>query len=293
MPLKTSVLILFFYWFNGTWAQSDTLQTINKFSTRQKLIVAGIAAQQIGSFYIEYNWWWKNNYHPFNLKNDGGFNNYSLGIDKVGHFYVSYFYYHAVYELMKYGHFSNKASNLTAILLPTTWALSIELGDGFSRYAFNPDDLLANFLGVAYGFAQTNIPALKPYSFKMSYYPSKRYIDNNFQNWSLSADYDGHIYWLTANLNEAAPNTFKSNFFKWFNFGAGYGVQGYGMNDFKPGYPMNRQFFIGLDYNLRAINTKKDGLKTLRNIVDKYHLPAPGLQINQDGNHQFKPFLLN
>lgn len=273
-------------------SQTDSTNLPN-YNTRKKLIIAGITAQQIGSFYIEYNWWWKNNYHPFNLKNDGGFNNYSLGIDKVGHFYISYFYYHAVYELMKYGHFSNKATNITAILLPATWALSIELGDGFSRYAFNPDDLIANFLGVAYGFAQTNVKALQPFNFKMSYYPSQRYIDNNFQNWSLSADYDGHIYWLTANLQQIAPQTFKSNIFKWFNLGAGYGVQGYGISDFIPGYPMSRQFFIGLDYNLSAINTKKDGLKALRNIADKWHFPAPGLQLNQQGNNQLKPFLLN
>ncbi|MFN4084015.1 MAG: DUF2279 domain-containing protein [Bacteroidia bacterium] len=266
----------------------DSLNYKKPLNNKQKLVIAGIAAQQAGSFYIEYNWWWKNNYHPFNLKNDGGFNNYSLGIDKVGHFYVSYLYYHAIHEIMTYGEFSKRTINTTSVLLPALWALSIEIGDGFSRYAFNPDDLVANFLGITYGLAQHNIKWLEPFNFKMSYIPSKKFIDNKFKGWALSDDYDGHIYWLTANLHQINSSTFNAALFKYFNIGVGYGIDNFNADK------IGREFFVGLDYNLSAVNTKnKKVLTAFKNIADKWHFPAPGIKTNLIDNTKFKTLILN
>jgi len=261
-------------------AQQDSMG--NKFTLTQKLITTGIVAQQVASFYIEYNWWWRHNYHPFNLQNDGGFNNYSKGIDKLGHFYISYSYYHIINQLMQYGNFSKKATNITAVTLPAIWALSIEIGDGFSSYAFNPDDLLANYLGILLGLAQTNVKQLDFLKIKMSYVPSQVYLNNGFKNWSLSADYDGHIYWLTINLNKINPNIFKANVFKYFNIGAGYSL-----NKFKAYDPnIQREFVIGIDYNLSAIKTKGKTMNLFKNVLDLWHWPSAGVKINaKTGNN--------
>lgn len=290
--MRKLLLILSLIFFIGLnqkcLAQTDTT---NKLTTKQKIIIGGLAAQQAASFYIEYNWWWKNNYHPLHVQNDGGINNYSLGIDKVGHFYTSYFYYNAVYELMEYGNFSNKAKTITAIALPAAWAISIELGDGFSRFAFNPDDLAANFLGIAYGLAQTKLKPLKAFNFKFSYYPTQRHFDNNFKGWVLSADYDGHIYWLTTNLNTLSPKAFNNNFFKYFNIGVGYSI-----NNFPPGVTnaaLTREYMIGIDYNLRAINIKSKALKHAVNILDNFHIPAPGVKLAPNKDAQYHLLLLN
>ena len=50
----------------------------NDLSTKQKLVIAGLVAQQAGSLALEYKWWWEGDYHSFAIKNDGGFNNYSF-----------------------------------------------------------------------------------------------------------------------------------------------------------------------------------------------------------------------
>jgi hypothetical protein len=56
---------------------------------------------------------------------------------------------------------------------------------------------------------------------------------------------------------------------------------------------MQREFFIGLDYNLCAINTNNKTVKTALKMADYYHLPAPGFKKKGDQNWEFKPLILN
>ena len=270
---------------------TDTLRN------RKNWIVTGLVSQQIASSILEYHWWWKGDYHAFKFESDGGFNNYSLGVDKVGHFYTSYFYYHALNEVMKYGGFSKKSRRLVSIGMPAIWAISVEIGDGFSSYNFSPEDLIANFLGIGYGVLQDEVPYLRNFKFKFGYFPSNYFRDNQYRNWSLTADYNGHLYWLTADVHSLLNAPYKKYWPKGLNLGIAYGVDGFTEND-QLGYllanrQIQRKFVIGLDWNLGAIQTKKQSLKTLLNIADYIHFPAPGIRrINPDKTNS-ELFLLN
>lgn len=264
-------------------------------STKQKWIVGGLIAQQAASLYLEYKWWWEDNYHPFVIGNDGGFNNYSLGIDKVGHFYTSYMYSNLLYELMKWGDFEENTCLWVSTSLPFVWALSIEIGDGFSSYEFSSRDLMANSLGIAYGLAQRKIAYLQNFKFKFSYFPGQYYREQNYKGWSLTADYDGHIYWMSTDVHGILPEKAKGFWPKYLNLSVGYGVTNYSESYYYggPTYELQREFFIGLDYNLGAIGVKNKTSKTLLNMVDYYHFPAPGVKKTGEGNWQFKPLILN
>lgn len=264
-------------------------------STKQKWIIGGLAVQQAASFYLEYKWWWENNYHPFVMRSDGGFNNYSLGVDKVGHLYLSYMYSNMLYELMQWGDFKENTSEWVSVLLPFAWALSIEIGDGFSSYEFSKPDLLANSIGIAYAFAQRKVPVLKNFNIKFSYFPSAFHLNNGFKGWSLTSDYDGHIYWLTADMHGVLPTTYKKYWPKYLNLGVGYGIDNFtaiaknASND----PTMYREFFIGLDYNLSRIPLKGKTAKTIQRIADHIHLPAPGMKKRGSEEWKFKPLILN
>lgn len=275
--------------------QAQTTDSLNtNISARKKLMVAALTLQQAATFYVEYKWWWEDNYHKFRFENDGAFNNYSLGVDKVGHFYTSYLYSNLLYETMKWSHFSEKSARTWSTVLPFAWALSIEIGDGFSKYAFSADDLLANSLGIAYAYAQKRFPDLKSVGFKFSYYPSSFYLNNGFNGWSLTRDYNGHIYWVTADLHQLLPRTMKSFWPAFLNLGVGYGIDNFSETDNKLiGYPLKREFFIGLDYNLSALNVKNQTLKSLLRMVDLYHFPAPGMKKTGGESWELKPLLLN
>ncbi|MDZ4668441.1 MAG: DUF2279 domain-containing protein, partial [bacterium] len=264
-------------------------------SNKQKWIIGGLMAQQAASMYLEYKWWWEDNYHPFFIGNDGGFNNYSLGIDKVGHFYTSYMYSNLLYELMKWGDFEENTSIWVSTSLPFIWALSIEIGDGFSKYEFSSRDLLANSLGIGYAFAQRKVPYLQNFKFKFSYFPGQYFRDQNYKGWSLTADYNGHIYWLSTDVHNILPKTTKKFWPKYLNFAVGYGVNNFSESYYYKGqgYEIQREFFIGLDYNLNAIPLKNRTLKTVAKMADYYHLPAPGMRKTDVQNWEFKPIILN
>jgi hypothetical protein len=267
----------------------------NKLSVAQKRVIGGLIAQQAASFYLEYNWWWKHNYKPFSMRSDGGFNNYSLGIDKVGHFYVSYMYSNLLYELMKWADFKESNSEWVSIALPFAWALSIEIGDGYSDFAFSPQDLLANSIGIAYAVAQRKVPYLQYFNCKFSYYPSNYHFINQFKGWSLTSDYDGHIYWVTADINGLLPRSAKKFWPKYLNLGLGYGInnfteiaKGVGQN-----LNMQREYLFGLDFNLSNIATKNKTTKIILKAIDYIHFPAPGMKQTNQSDWKFHPLLLN
>ncbi|MFY8021498.1 MAG: DUF2279 domain-containing protein [Bacteroidia bacterium] len=249
---------------------------------RKRLIVGGLVMQQTASTILEYHWWWKDDYHRFNFESDGGFNNYSLGVDKIGHLYTSYFYYHAINEVMKYGNCSKKSRRIVSIAMPAIWALSVEIGDGFSSYNFSPEDLLANFIGIGYGVLQDEVPYLNNFKIKFGYFPSNYFRNNQFRNWSLTSDYNGHLYWFTADVHSLLNKPYKKYWPKGLNLGFAYGVDGFTEVDQLGYWVANRQiqrkFVIGLDWNLGAIQTKKQSVKTVLNIADYIHLPAPGIR---------------
>ena len=276
-------------------AEDSLVLPKNKLSTKQKLIIGGLVAQQAASLYLEYKWWWEDNYHPFVMRSDGGFNNYSLGIDKIGHTYTSYMYSNLLYELMRWGDFKESTSEWVSIILPFAWALSIEIGDGFSSYEFSKPDLLANSIGIAYAVAQRKIPYLNNFKMKFSYFPNNFYLENQFRGWSLTSDYDGHIYWITADINGILPKPAKHFWPKYLNIGLGYGINNFAAT-YKIGGPeiiVQREFMIGLDYNLSALPIKNKTRKTLVKMADYFHLPAPGYKETNNEGMKFNLLLLN
>ncbi|MBC7382610.1 MAG: DUF2279 domain-containing protein [Bacteroidia bacterium] len=268
-------------------------------TTKKKLIITGLVLQQAASMYVEYKWWWEGNYHPFVIYSDGWFekNSYSLGVDKAGHFYTSYMYFNVLNELLKWGEFDNRTSLILSTSIPFVWALSIEIGDGFSNYNFSQTDLLANSLGITYGLLQAKIPFLQNFKFKFSYYPSSYYQKNNFKDWSLTADYDGHIYWLSMDVHNILPHTAKKYWLKYLNLSIGYGMEGFAKTNDEGNFNKinykERKFCIGLDWNLSAFTAKNKTLKTALNILDYYHFPAPGVRKVGKETFEFKPLLLN
>lgn len=286
--MKPVLCLIIFLYCCSAQAQDSTAS--HKPSTRQKIIVGGLAIQQVVSFNVQYQWWWRGNSHEFRFENDGFVNNYSLGVDKAGHFFTSYLYFHALNEVMRWGEFTPRTRLLTATILPFTWALSIEIGDGFSKdYGFSNTDLLANCFGLGYGFMQEKVPYLRNFKFKMSYYPTSYYIQNHYRGWSLTSDYRGHIYWLSFDVHNLLPKSAKRYWPPFLNIAAGYGID---KNTPQHDTPRNRQFAIGFDWNLSPIRTKNKGVHATKELLNYFHYPAPGISIVQGNAPEYKLFLL-
>jgi hypothetical protein len=297
--MKSFVVIFMVFHFCSAAQEHETPAADNGIFGIKKntLVTYSLLGYTAASLYTEYQWWWKGNYHPFRYENDGFLHNYSLGVDKIGHFYTSYLYFNAVFEVMQWGDFDDRTMLLTAIAMPLSHALSIEIGDGFSTYAFSGVDLAANILGIGYGVLQQQVPFFRNFSVKWSYYPSGIIpLDRAFR---LTDDYDGHIYWLSWNIYGTLPERLQQYWIPYLNIAVGYGGKNIsgrpawvGTPISSPGIP-ERKFAVSLDYHLRAVDLGNGFAATLRNIVDLFHFPAPGVTFDGKSRMTIHPVLLH
>jgi len=292
--MKNLLLLLFvFFSFVVQAQQKDSMEVNNKKTTKlQKYVLVGLAAHQTANFFIQYNWWWKGQEKAFNIENDHFFNDYSLGVDKFGHFFTSYYYYEGVNQIMILAKYNDRTRKIISTTLPIVWAISIEMGDGFSTFGFSFEDLTSNILGLTYGILQRKYSYLQNFKLKMGYYPTAGYINNNFKNWTLSDDYSGHIYWLTFDLHNIAPLKAKKYFPPFLNLAFGYGVDNYGIYG-NVTEPLQRKFCVGLDWNLGSIKSKNKYINTTKNLLDYFHFPAPGIKYINEKSASYNLLLLN
>ncbi len=279
MKIRITIFLLMFS-FVTSFAQVDSNMFAYKWVTKKNLVIAGLVVQQASSSLVEYKWWWADSSYSFHFEHDGVFNNYSYGMDKIGHAYVSYLCFNAVYEAMTWADFTPKQRMYTSIALPAFWALSIEIGDAFSAYGFSVPDLTANFIGIGYGVLQHQVPFFKNINFKLSYYP-------RIPETRLSSNYDDHIYWLSFNMHNLLPGALGKKWPELINLAAGYSIEGYHSPR------MSRELMLGIDINLSAIKTKSKGLTAIKNVVNLIHLPSPGVQVTKEYTPQYKLLLLN
>jgi len=260
----------------------------SKLFSRKKIVGAGFLLNTAGVLYSGHKWWWKGEYHKFNFQYEGFLNDYAYGVDKCGHFYISYLYFNVVLNTMKWGGYSDKISTRTAIFIPFLWALTIEIADGYTKYAFSPDDLFANSLGITYGLLQTKYPYLQNFHVKWSYFPTD--VDKWMRNdLSFTADYDGHFYWLSCNTHELLPSACKKYWPKFLNLAVGYGALNVSHGSTAPKI---RKFAIGLDYNLAAIPIKGNTTRVIIHMLDYLKFPAPAFRKVQAKKGELKGFLL-
>jgi hypothetical protein len=269
-------------------AQQDTGYSTTGFTTKQKVVIGTLAVQQAASFYIQYKWWWKGDYHSFNFEPDGFINNYALGVDKLGHFYTSYVYFHLLSETFRWAHFSDNSRVIVSTALPLAWAISIEIGDGFSSYGYSWEDLTANSLGIAYGLLQDRVPYMRNFKFKFSYYPSQYFVDNHFNSWNLTNDYRSHFYWLSFDVHNLLPQPAKRYWPAFLNIAVGYGID---KRTDRNATPINREFGVSFDWNLSSLKTNNRTVYFAKEMGDYIHFPAPGTTKVQGEKTNYKVIL--
>jgi len=292
-PIQLSVVLVLFLMFAENLPAQElaahTEQSDSMFLGMNRKTFLDYAIPVYGAtvFYIQFQWWWKGDPHPFHVYEEGVWNGYSLGVDKVGHFYTSYLYTTSFRELMVWGGFEPETALWFSVGIAAFHAVSIEIGDGFSTYHFAPDDLLANFLGITYGYLQTGVPFLRNINPKWSYYPSG---NAHFKkSWHITGDYDGHIYWLSFNIHDLLPRGARNYWPEFLSLAVGYG--GKNISQGASGIPA-RKFAISLDYNLLAIPTPGDTWDMIKRVLNPFHFPAPGVKFINGEPAQFKPILL-
>jgi hypothetical protein len=276
--------------------QPDTLRQKNYKPTL--VTIANAAVYTSGLYYLQFVWYKDYQTVPFNLYNDlDGW----LQMDKAGHVFSSYFINKNAFHLYRNSGLTAKHalyfSTITAFLYMTT----IEIFDGFYEgYGFSASDVVANTIGSTLFIVQQAVLDKEPVKLKFSYKESgyHSYYPPNLGKGGLETfflDYNGHTYWLSANLKDLGVLN-KPN---WLNIAMGYSANGMLAEFRNPKFykrtpiadlPRYRQFFISFDLDCEKIKTKNKSIRAVLYAVNFIKIPLPTLQYNNISGLQWHWF---
>jgi hypothetical protein len=284
--LKSKLFIILVIVQQLSFAQDSLSTSENSFFSRRNISIIALSGAYASTLISGYYMWWRDDYKPFTFcnppKGEGWLNDpYTRGIDKAGHFYTSYFFYWLSRRLLVWGGYSVNSSKNVSALLSFGLGFLVEVGDGFSRYGFDYQDLTFNTLGLSYAYLQDQVPFFQNFNFKWSYIPTH----NSHFPPNLTSTYEAHIYWLTVDVH----NLFKSSVGKFWPSFLQLGV-GYSISD----NHQKREYVIGLDFNLLNIfHTENKDWNLIINTANMIHYPAPGVKFSPGLKPSYKLFMLN
>jgi hypothetical protein len=283
--LKIKLLIFLIIKVNITLSQfyvkADSLNK-NRFIASSVL-----ASSSWTSSYLVLSKVWYNEYEKTKLHSFNDYNNW-MQMDKAGHIYSTYHFSQQVTKAYRWAGVNNKNSAIIGSSVAWGYLFSIELLDGTSKnWGFSWSDLAANTIGSAIYLSQELGLEKQVFKFKFSYHPSDyaqyrpEVLGTNFKE-KILKDYNAQTYWLSL-----SPVFFlkESKFPKYINLALGYSVDQklIGDKDFfesfdgKNKFYAKREFILSLDIDVKALNIKKQWLKSLLSPFNSVKIPFPAL----------------
>jgi len=248
------------------------------------MVVAGAVGYGVTLYALNQLWYKDGEQQSFQFFND---NSEWKQIDKLGHFYSSFYFSYGASKAFQWCNVPKKKSDFYGALTGFLIMVPIEIMDGYSAdYGASSGDLMANAAGSFFYLGQTLLwkePRIYPkFSFHRTYFAKERpnVLGDNLTSEMLK-DYNGQTYWLSFDMDKFIK------FPKWLNLAVGYGADGMvyanDSSNKAMGYESYRQFYFTLDPDLTAIQTRSKALKTLFFFVSLIKLPSPTLEFSQKG----------
>jgi hypothetical protein len=270
-------------------APSDTL---NK--QRRNAVIISEAALGTGAL-IGLNQLWYSDYEQskFHTTND---NKDWQQMDKLGHVLASYHIGRLGADVLNWSGVGERDQLVYGATLGLTFLTVVEVFDGFSEeWGFSWGDMASNMVGTGLYVGQELLWKEQRITFKYSFHQTKyaeirpERLGESFLEQTIK-DYNGQTYWLSANINSFTKDSFLP---KWLNVAIGYGADGMltgsnVTNDIAfEGQDRTRQFYLSLDIDLVRIRTNSSLLKSIFNVVNFIKIPAPTLEITNNGSVKF------
>lgn len=230
----------------------------------------GLYSAYLTASYIYYkNTWWEKNSPKFSFVDDW---DYSLWVDKIGHFYGTHFQAHFITASLETANISLEKSYVYGAIGSMLLQTFVEINDGFGpSWGFSRGDYVFNILGAAFYIAQYYFPPLLNIQPKMSYWPTdqlKRDADRTVAN-----DYEGQMNYLSFRIKEILPENISKYWPGFFTIAIGYGIRNWS------GYKSADEVYtICLDYDFDKIPLQGKFWQFIKNTLNYIHFPAPGIK---------------
>ena len=229
----------------------------------KKVVATGLVGLTILATGVDFYYsWWKDAERPFSFYTDNWFNGSQRGLDKLGHFIGPHVHFKSIQNLMRWGGYEPSTALWWAAGLAAFNAVEIEIGDGFTQYGFDYQDLLFGLAGVSYGVLQTEVPAFQNLTFKFSYYSNTGFSSPA----SFIQDYDAMTVWASVNVHNLLPDPLRKYWPSFINLAFGFGTTE---------WTTRREFILGLDLNLEGVNTGNEEILFAQKMLNLMHIPGP------------------
>ncbi|MBD80144.1 MAG: DUF2279 domain-containing protein [Crocinitomicaceae bacterium] len=261
--------------------------TLNK---KRVATVAGVAGGTYiaGLTFLGAIWYKDHARVPFHYYDDSkGY----LQMDKAGHAYAAYYQSLVMTRSLRWAGVSKKASLIIGGSFGLIMQTPIEIFDGlYEGWGFSWSDMIANTSGallftVQEALWEDQIVRMK-FSYSPSGYPEYHPVLGQTPLESFFNDYNGHTYWLSANIKK----TTKLKVPAWLNLSFGYSANGmiYEFDNPKyyrgqpfPHLERYRQYLFSLDLDLSKVKTKSKFLRSLLGAANMLKVPFPAIEFNK------------
>jgi hypothetical protein len=284
MEVNKALTILFVLPLLASGQTSDTSQHVNK-KRLNTLIIGSTVVYGVTLAGLNELWYEDSPKESFHFFND---NAEWKQVDKIGHFYSAYYLSYASSSALRWCNVKPKKSDLIGSIVGFSVMLPIEIMDGFSSsYGASPGDLIANAAGSAFYLGQALLwkeqRILPKFSFHRTEYAAMRpSVLGDGMPSEMFKDYNGQTYWLSVDMDKFL------RFPKWLNFAVGYGAEGMvharDEQNIEAGYPpAYRQYYLSIDFDLRAIKSRSKVVNTLIFFASMIKIPAPTIEFSSKG----------
>ena len=215
--------------------------------------------------------WWKGEKSVFhsNWTQDW---NYALCSDKYGHFYFGHLISTIYSDAFYWSGFKRSTSNYLAFGWTFTYQTFLEIRDGFSKnYGFSWGDFVANTLGASVIVLEDQLPTLKDFDFKISYFPSERFKSDSHSY--IIDDYESTYNWISYDIENILPKSISEYWPEFVNLAIGHSVK-----NLDHSY-RDHEFYLSLDWDIEDLPGDSKFLKSLKKYLNLYHFPAPAIRI--------------
>ena len=211
--------------------------------------------------------WWEDRSPEFRIQNDWEYVRWS---DKFGHIYSSAFFTRFYRTSFRWAGLEERDAVLWGAGAAWTQMLYYEVLDGYGpQWGFSPGDIAFNTIGVGFTTAKAFVPALEPFTFKASYWPS------GWEGKNFTDDYAGQTIWLAANLRALAPEAAKDVFPEWLGLAVGYGARDLDEREFLT----TSVVYLALDIEPSILPFEGPVWETIAGWLRYGHFPAPGIRL--------------
>jgi hypothetical protein len=302
MPLKRSIIpfitiICIISLQNGSYGYAqDSLKSNAGLINKRRLMVAGSGnlLAFTGTLAILNHMWYSD--HPrtsFHFHND--LKDWKQ-MDKLGHVTSTYHFSKLSNRSFQWAGLSNTQSALWGSLSGMMLISTIEILDGFSaEWGFSWSDMGANMIGSGSFLAQQIFWEDQKFTWKYAYSQTgiEKYrpdlLGNNLGE-NLVKDYNGHTFWLSANISSLFK--LSDGFPRWLNLAIGHGASGmlgsienpeYFNGVPLPEFQRTRHWYIAPDIDLARIETGSPFINQVLTTLNFLKFPTPALEYNIQG----------